>query len=1301
MSNDLTFAIIALEKVDTALNHVAERLEMLETKVDRLNGKKAKLDVDVDTDKAGKGLDLIQSRWQAIAAAIIVASPVIGAAVLAGVGTAFVGTAVLAQKSNIDVQQSFAGMWTNVVGTTRAATDHLVPQLVGAGNAIGNMFQEIGPQLTRAMSFAGPQIVAITRGITELATNAMPGLVTAMQSIQPVMSATANFMGLLGSVFSDTVSSLAQHSAEYATVLQSVGSITQSVFSLATQLINDLAVAYAQNSAQINSSIAGITGVIAKLASGVLPVLTAAMTAAGNAIKTITDIIGPWAPLFGFVATGALALWGAFKLADLATVGVTKLGAGISWLGTQMITAAAGGDKLIVSLGSVAAEASATSGALAGVAVSAGEAAVGMGAATRAMAGPLGIALVIGSVLLSKLAGDTGEASQKTQEFKAKTDELTASLIANHGAVDQHTRDLLTGSDAYKAVAGKISQFGVSQKDLTDAIMQGGPALDGIKARLKGVTDAATASGANTAKNADELWKNAKAADEVGKGLDGLVAQWGAASGAANEATAAQKNTALVMAGSTEATAAASGVAASFGMTVGSVQRGLYDLGSAAGNAGLSVEQLAVKFRDGQIAIGNAAAAITDHFEQADKAVASAQEGVDSASHAYTAAQASITDAHHSEAAAARGVAQAEQGVAQAQHSVAAAQRGVQDAVEGVDTARKAYAKSLLDEKKAEADLHAARQQAVQDLKDLHLQLEDQVVSEESARVRLFEQTQSAASWGITGKNAKSIAGQTVTAANVDEVKAALDFVSAQNALNDTLNSGTKVRRDVAAADKAGVDGAKGVVTAQEQLVAAQEQVTSSAKGVTKAQQAVSDATYSLQQAKQGLVRAHQAVSDAAYAEKKAHQGVTDAEDASTKAAQNLQRAKETLTKAQQDASRTLDLSTEAGRKNFAQLKTLSDAILAEYGPSADAYNRIIQQTADKFGISKQAAFDLAKQLHLIPQDFKFDMTAVASVDTASLQQVFKGTSAGGYYNDSRNVAKTVGGTGYAAGGPIFGAGGPRDDMVPLWASAGEWIHPVDSVDHYGTSFMEAVRTKKFPKFATGGPVDLVQWNAFGAGAGAAYIANVDAFTVMGLPHPPQLPAYVAPPPFTGGGVNVSGIRGDRAANRAVVLQVFGSMFGWGSPGEVDATDYLMMRESGYNNMAQNPTSTAFGAFQFLNSTWAGYGIPKTSDISLQAVAGGRYIRARYTDPIGAAAHERAFNWYANGDIINTPTIGILGEAGPEVVLPLNRPQRARQLADQAGLHEKHFHLTVYNAANSEINLRAQFKRLEIESGML
>lgn len=41
---------------------------------------------------------------------------------------------------------------------------------------------------------------------------------------------------------------------------------------------------------------------------------------------------------------------------------------------------------------------------------------------------------------------------------------------------------------------------------------------------------------------------------------------------------------------------------------------------------------------------------------------------------------------------------------------------------------------------------------------------------------------------------------------------------------------------------------------------------------------------------------------------------------------------------------------------------------------------------------------------------------------------------------------------------------------------------------------------------------------------------------------------------------------------------------------------------------------------------------------------------------------------FANGGIVNGPTAALIGEAGREVVIPLTRPARARQLAEQSGL---------------------------------
>jgi hypothetical protein len=66
---------------------------------------------------------------------------------------------------------------------------------------------------------------------------------------------------------------------------------------------------------------------------------------------------------------------------------------------------------------------------------------------------------------------------------------------------------------------------------------------------------------------------------------------------------------------------------------------------------------------------------------------------------------------------------------------------------------------------------------------------------------------------------------------------------------------------------------------------------------------------------------------------------------------------------------------------------------------------------------------------------------------------------------------------------------------------------------------------------------------------------------------------------------------------------------------QVEAMARLCWRESRYNPLLQNPRSTAFGLWQFLDSTWKPYGIEKTKDPLLQTIAAVRYIKARYKTP--------------------------------------------------------------------------------------
>jgi len=100
------------------------------------------------------------------------------------------------------------------------------------------------------------------------------------------------------------------------------------------------------------------------------------------------------------------------------------------------------------------------------------------------------------------------------------------------------------------------------------------------------------------------------------------------------------------------------------------------------------------------------------------------------------------------------------------------------------------------------------------------------------------------------------------------------------------------------------------------------------------------------------------------------------------------------------------------------------------------------------------------------------------------------------------------------------------------------------------------------------------------------------------------------------------------AANNQAIAQKLAAAYGWSSGQQWDALVALWNRESGWNNTAQNPTSTAYGIAQFLDTTWATVGATKTSNPTLQIVAGLAYIKMRYGNPVAAWNHEEQIGWY-------------------------------------------------------------------------
>lgn len=133
----------------------------------------------------------------------------------------------------------------------------------------------------------------------------------------------------------------------------------------------------------------------------------------------------------------------------------------------------------------------------------------------------------------------------------------------------------------------------------------------------------------------------------------------------------------------------------------------------------------------------------------------------------------------------------------------------------------------------------------------------------------------------------------------------------------------------------------------------------------------------------------------------------------------------------------------------------------------------------------------------------------------------------------------------------------------------------------------------------------------------------------------------------SGGG---SGLSGTPAQNRALGEKMFPDSGLSGSFSDVDA---IWTQESGWDHKAQNPSSSAFGIPQFLDSTWKQYG-GKSYDAEGQIRKGYSYIGDRYH---GSAAEARKFKeakgWYEMGGLAIGPQLMGLGEGNDELMIPL------------------------------------------------
>lgn len=151
--------------------------------------------------RLGRAINM-NKRWTAILIATVAllgpAAAVLGAALVAVLGGAFIALGALALKGNADIKQSFQDMKTTVGEVARTAALPMKQHLVAGMRQVGDAARAMQPQLTAAFAATGPLIKNMFGGLTDFVGSALPGLTAALQQSGAAMEGFRSAMSLIG-----------------------------------------------------------------------------------------------------------------------------------------------------------------------------------------------------------------------------------------------------------------------------------------------------------------------------------------------------------------------------------------------------------------------------------------------------------------------------------------------------------------------------------------------------------------------------------------------------------------------------------------------------------------------------------------------------------------------------------------------------------------------------------------------------------------------------------------------------------------------------------------------------------------------------------------------------------------------------------------------------------------------------------------------------------------------------------------------------------------------------------------------
>jgi hypothetical protein len=189
----------------------------------------------------------------------------------------------------------------------------------------------------------------------------------------------------------------------------------------------------------------------------------------------------------------------------------------------------------------------------------------------------------------------------------------------------------------------------------------------------------------------------------------------------------------------------------------------------------------------------------------------------------------------------------------------------------------------------------------------------------------------------------------------------------------------------------------------------------------------------------------------------------------------------------------SLDIHTEAGRANRDTLQALlgsnNDLYIANIaaGMSIDSARtkhenrtKAIIKEADKLGFNEKRTRELIKTYGQIPPEKATDLVVEGVnqivIELKRLYIAQRALAEGKTVNEVRYEGSAAMRSLLAAGGPVYGPGGPTDDKVPAMLSAGEFVVRAASSAKIGLQNLNYLnKYGELPAFAAGGTVAPVE----------------------------------------------------------------------------------------------------------------------------------------------------------------------------------------------------------------------------------